>query len=312
MATAGITKSDMRAKNPVPLLLDTGGKRPKAAAPSFLSQYMDSQSAQRSNEHARDEHEERMNDMELDDDGREIAPGELRYGVTSAGAQVLPHQDIERQDPYIRTPGGIQREDPYGSGQTFLSDERAKQVAFQQGVLYGESTYAGKPDPLPDYMRPKQAGAGGGPKPLEIEHPRSATRIDPKAHGEQPPPSTPPPTADVGARSVERGRPSPVRGPQPGDKGGPLAQLQQDANRRGSGFAYTYKPQHTPSEQSPGELNYGPSANELERNPLTATAIRQTPDGMRAIDVNKLVKNNTSSIASLQEQIDQMRGGRYG
>lgn len=93
-------------------------------------------------------------------------------------------------------------------------------------------------------------------------------------------------------------------------KSSPVDAVQQDANRRGAGFPYTYKDEFTPPEQSPGELNYGPSANELEQNPLTATAIRRDPrSGMRAIDVNKMVKNNTSSIASLQGQIDKLRGG---
>lgn len=89
--------------------------------------------------------------------------------------------------------------------------------------------------------------------------------------------------------------------------------LQQDANRRGAGFTYAYKDGFESPGQAPGELNYGPSANELERNPLTATAIKRDPaTGLRQVDVQGLVKNNTAGIASLQDQLDELKGGRYG
>lgn len=68
-----------------------------------------------------------------------------------------------------------------GSGPFTISDPRAKREAFQQGVLYGESTTAGKPDPLPDFMQVKPAGGDGGPKPLVREGPQTASRIDPRA-----------------------------------------------------------------------------------------------------------------------------------
>lgn len=355
--------SDMRAK--VPLLLDVG-KKAKAATPNFLSQYMDAQNVRRDNEHAREEHEERMDDI------------------------VQPHQDISRDDPYAGpTPGGIQREDPYGSGEVFYSDENAKREAFQAGVLYSDKVHAGVQEPVPEYMRPKPAGAeqimkrgsaagvegaarggtsggtlervgksasaagvegagrggtsGGalerisksatqgatrgaaegavrGPRdgavrvePLDRDGPKYAPRIDPNARGEKVKPEPlPPPTAEIGARPVERGRPSFVPAPQPKEGHGPLAALQQDANRRMAGFPYAYKEGFRPPEQAPGELNYGPSAQELERNPLTATAVKPDPNGMRAIDVNKLVKTQSAGIASLQQQIDELRSRRHG
>jgi hypothetical protein len=394
--------SDMRAKQPAPLLLDVG-RKPKAAAPSWLAQYMDQNATRRDNEQAREEHDDRMD-------------------------EIRPEQDIARDDPYAgTTPGGIDREDPYGSGEVFYSDEKAKskgdltgrdvvplsntsegqlkwgdrgafyekdapsddgrpslagssssrpaaattppkpkasqskarsmtpdelkraadalgnsmratherrmaagpavgfysdpaakREAFQSGVLYGESARSGKPDPLPEYMQPKPAGSNGGAKPLDRTGPKYARGIDPKAHGEKvkppPGPSLPPPNADIGAREVERGRPSDVRVPQRGDKeergGGPLAAIQQDANRRMAGFPYAYKDEFRPPEQAPGELNYGFSAQELEKNPITATAVRPDANGMRTIDVNKLVKTQAAGIASLQQQIDQMRGRR--
>jgi hypothetical protein len=56
-------------------------------------------------------------------------------------------------------------------------------------------------------------------------------------------------------------------------------------------------------------MNYGPSADEMVKNPLMATAVKQDPGtGMKAIDANKLIKNNTAGIASLQQQLDELRG----
>ena len=85
--------------------------------------------------------------------------------------------------------------------------------------------------------------------------------------------------------------------------------MQEDANRRMKGAFYSYKENFTPPEQKPGEPNYGPMAQELEKNPITSTAVKKDANGMRMVDMNKMVKAQSASIANLQEQIDEMHGG---
>ncbi len=273
--------SDMRAKQPAPLLLSTG-KQPKAANPNWLTQMMGSpEQVQMKARVQQDEHEDRLAQV---DDPYSPPP-------------------IEREDPYSFTPGGIQREDPYGSGESFYSDENAKRAAFNQGITYGQGELYSQvrgvenPEKLPEFMQPKQ-------KSLTVTGPSTAAGIDPKAHGEKPfklPESLPPRVGIPPSRDVT------------GQKPGPTASLQEDANRRGAGFPYSYKPEYAPPDQAPGELNYGFSAQELEKNPITATAVKRDPNGMRFIDTDKLLKTNTAGIASLQSQLDELKyGGRHG
>lgn len=160
-------------------------------------------------------------------------------------------------------------------------------------------------------------------KSLIIQHGSEATKKDMLHQGV---PVTQPQSSTYGDREMERGKSVPIPPqPKPKEKGDSKwgtgdrftqapQEVQQDANRRGAGMLYAYKDQYVPRDQKPGQLNYGPSANELEQNPLTATAVHRGPDGMRQVNVPLLVKNNTAGIASLQEQLDEMkgRGLRYG
>lgn len=83
------------------------------------------------------------------------------------------------------------------------------------------------------------------------------------------------------------------------------------ANRALAPSAYEYKPQFTPPDQAPGEVNVGPMAQNMARNPLSATAVKELPDGLLAVDKDKALRLALGSIGSLQQQIDQMRrGGR--
>jgi hypothetical protein len=316
-AAGAAMKSDMRAKNPAPLLLDMAGRKPSAASPNWLDKFMSPERAEREKVHAQDEHDDRLEQLD--------AP------------------NIYRDDPYAGpTPGGIQRQDPYAEnpdeGEFFFSDERAKKEAFQQGVLYGNAVRKpGDEDKyrelLPSYWnadnQPTTQGAIGtgqprAPEPrqpntaassrkgLVVDRAPSAGAKDMEHRGVPVPREQ---RTNIGDREVERGRPADIPVPAPKrmpGTGAEISALQQDANRRGAGFPYTYKGQYTPPDQKPGQLNYGPSANELEQNPLTATAVSRDPrDGMRQVSVPMLVKNNTAGIASLQEQIDQLRG-RHG
>lgn len=72
---------------------------------------------------------------------------------------------------------------------------------------------------------------------------------------------------------------------------------------------YAYKAQFRPETQSPGELNIGPMANEMAKDPVARTAIVRDGDtGMLAIDKDKGMKVMMGSLASLQHQIDALKG----
>ncbi len=83
------------------------------------------------------------------------------------------------------------------------------------------------------------------------------------------------------------------------------------ANRAQQGSAYTYKPEFAAvSGQTPGEMNVGPMAQTMAENPVSATAVKQGPDGLYMLDEAKLSKLQSAGIASLQNQIDQLKSGR--
>jgi hypothetical protein len=87
---------------------------------------------------------------------------------------------------------------------------------------------------------------------------------------------------------------------EPAD-GNPVA----DANRAMEGSAYAYKPAFTPPDQKPGEPNFGPMAQNMEKNPITATAVKTDPaTGLKTIDRDKALKVTMAGLADLQRQND--------
>jgi hypothetical protein len=281
----GHAVSDMRAKKPVPLLLD-GGKKPKSADAAWLAQFMDRDKSQAAG-----------------------PSGETNAPPTD---QVQPYQDIQRDDPYAGpTPGGIGREDPYGSGEMFFSDEKAKNDLTgrevvplgntEQGDLkWGDSGAYYQPR---GEARPALDGGGSGGSQSRASAPAKAK----SAGSRQMTPEEMMRAADAMGRDMKSTHEQRMA---QGPKVNPVEDVQKDANRRMAGFPYAYKDEYRPSEQAPGELNYGFSAQELEKNPITATAVRRDARGLRSVDVHKLVKTQAAGIASLQDQVDQIRGGR--
>lgn len=86
-----------------------------------------------------------------------------------------------------------------------------------------------------------------------------------------------------------------------------------DAMRTMSPGVYAYKPEFTPPEQKPGEVNIGPMANNMAKDNVAGTAIVTNPEtGMLAIDKDKGLKLVMGSLASLQHQLDTMRRPRRG
>jgi len=83
----------------------------------------------------------------------------------------------------------------------------------------------------------------------------------------------------------------------------PVAQ----ANRTMEGQPYVYKPQFTPPDQKPGEPNFGFMAQNLEESPITATAVKEDPAGLKRVDAMKLLRILGASVADLQKQEDETR-----
>jgi hypothetical protein len=70
---------------------------------------------------------------------------------------------------------------------------------------------------------------------------------------------------------------------------------------------YSYKDEFRPDEQAPGEVNVGPMANKMAEDPVARTAIVRDPETkLLAIDKDKGLKVVMGSLASLQDQIDDM------
>ncbi len=82
------------------------------------------------------------------------------------------------------------------------------------------------------------------------------------------------------------------------------------ANRAMVPSAYAYKPQYLPPEQKPGEVNVGPMAQNMARDPVAGTAIVKGPDGMLAIDKDKGLKLVMGGLSSLQREVDAIKKGR--
>lgn len=87
------------------------------------------------------------------------------------------------------------------------------------------------------------------------------------------------------------------------------------ANRAMKGEPYTYKEDHIPMHEQPGQPHFGFMAQNLEQNPISATAVEEGPDGMKRVDRDRMMQVMASGIADLQRQQDEMRstlakGGR--
>ena len=86
------------------------------------------------------------------------------------------------------------------------------------------------------------------------------------------------------------------------------------ANRTMKGVPYVYKKEYTPKDQRPGEVNYGFMAQNLEKEPVTATAVKEDPsvrspngDPIKTVDALKLLRVLGASVADLQQQEDESR-----
>ncbi len=159
---------------------------------------------------------------------------------------------------------------------SMLSDENAKKAAFLEGAAFGMNPRANvnpvtnRPY-LPDYMQKQE------PK-------EARTGLEKPGRG-----------WGVGTEGANRNAAA--------------ADALMAANRSMAGSPYAYKPGMTPPGQVPGEPNVGPMAQNLEKSPVAATAVKTDPQtGLKFIDKDKLQKVQSAGIAALQQQVDDLKG----
>lgn len=215
----------------------------------------------------------------------------------------------------------------WAGGNTFESDDRAKlAAAWDQGhnaAMGDVQTLARMPpeklkalaqtNPLAAVVRAtKSAAYSEGQGYTVVDDPSEEKKE--KARYDQN-------LRDAGQREIQGGSASKPTGPVPRiapivrpsipvDRG-PLA----DANRQMRGEPYMYRPEHTPEHEQPGQPHYGFMAQNLEKNPISATAVEEGPDGMKRVDRDRMMQVMASGLSDLQRQQDEMRatlakGGR--
>ena len=71
---------------------------------------------------------------------------------------------------------------------------------------------------------------------------------------------------------------------------------------------YAYKPGFKPPEQVPGEVQAGPMANPMKKDPIAGLAVEQEPStGLLAIDKDKALKLTMGSLAVLANDVEQLK-----
>lgn len=209
------------------------------------------------------------------DDKRGVAPGT---------------DDFERTMPRDapRTPWWVSQDKP-----TMLSDDRTKlKAAFQDGVLYGDKTRNGAEVTAPDYVR-ETAMSQPKDSPLHLAS-QSARAVGALALG------APATVAEAASRPRQA---TGFHGDTPDEQMAAAARSMQ-------GSPYAYKPGFAEaSGQRPGEVNVGPMAQNMERSPVAATAIKTDPNtGLKMIDKDKALKVQMAIAANQQKQIDELKG----
>jgi uncharacterized small protein (DUF1192 family) len=78
------------------------------------------------------------------------------------------------------------------------------------------------------------------------------------------------------------------------------------ANRALKPSGYRYKEEFTPPDQEPGEQNVGPMAQNLAADPVASSAVRKRPNGLLALNRDKLSKLTAGGVGYLQERVDEI------
>lgn len=85
--------------------------------------------------------------------------------------------------------------------------------------------------------------------------------------------------------------------------GNALLEMQKDANRKLRGETYTYKEGFG---EDPNQVHHGFMAQNLEQNPITATAVREDETGVKKVNNEDAIRVTAAGVASNQEQIDEL------
>ncbi len=83
----------------------------------------------------------------------------------------------------------------------------------------------------------------------------------------------------------------------------PLIEMQKSANRELRGETYRYKDGFG---EDTNQLHHGFMAQNLEKNPITATAVREGDDGIKKVNNEDALRVTAAGVASLQEQHDEL------
>ncbi len=82
-------------------------------------------------------------------------------------------------------------------------------------------------------------------------------------------------------------------------------EIQRDANRQLRGETYKYKEGFG---EETDRVHHGFMAQNLEKNPITATAVREDGTGVKKVDNTDALRVTAAGVAQLQDDNDQMRG----
>jgi hypothetical protein len=80
-------------------------------------------------------------------------------------------------------------------------------------------------------------------------------------------------------------------------------ELQRGANRALQGETYRYKRGFGEDTQ---QVHHGQMAQTMEQNPISATAVREDPSGLKKVDTIDKLNVTASGVAQLQEDQDEM------
>lgn len=249
----------------------------------------------------------------------EMSPLSGPAPVSFGGPGGLLGGSVMGEDKAHKSFGTRFQRDPV-AGPVKISDPAAKRAAFSEGFTYGQgelfwgSKGEANKETLPDYMKktrePTRSGDG---RMLTVEGPATATRIDPKARGERPPPSP-----DAWGRSTESGpqRPS-MQGlpkdPRTGERlypsrndpmSAPPAQM-MDAI--GGGKTFSYKP-GVPGED-PNKQHFGTTTADLKRTPMGASMVQPahpSTGGYETIDVREAVGPTLAGLGNLNQRLRRL------
>lgn len=217
---------------------------------------------------------------------------------------------------FMNDPSGMRSD---ARSKYIYSDARAKEAAYEKGRMTGQNEavnaareandYRNVADdgvaytPALSYLAPGLAGFGAAHGIMGNAAAYFANGTD--AFRSSTPAKSEAPVHELASAGVR----TPVDTPTLQDA---MRDPVANANRAQEASVYTYKPEFAAeSGQAPGETNVGPMAQTMASDPVAATAVKQGPDGYLMLDGAKLAKLHSAGIASLQKQVDVLRGQTY-